>query len=154
MVLAAILVHLVMMVLVLGTPEAGTFETSHNHIGGDHILATVAHNMEILGLCGWLVVNCCVLCYMENFNQTVEHLQMTAVKVGNYTHAEHDIDWCVSQINCLCQRQLEHYYLIMLNCCPGIVASQIGNLVEPYWLSSVQIESLTFSANKDGWKIP
>ena len=38
--------------------EGGTFETHHNHLGGGRILATVARNLDILGLRWWLVVNC------------------------------------------------------------------------------------------------
>ena len=43
--------------LVLNTAEGGTFETQHNRLGGGHIIATVAHNLDILGLRCWLVAN-------------------------------------------------------------------------------------------------
>jgi hypothetical protein len=46
-------VHLEMTALVLGTAEGGTFETRHTHLGAGHILATVAHNLDILALCCW-----------------------------------------------------------------------------------------------------
>jgi hypothetical protein len=52
-VLEALSVHLEMTALVLGTAEGGTFETRHNHLGAGHILATVAHNLHILGFCCW-----------------------------------------------------------------------------------------------------
>jgi len=52
-VLEALSVHLAMMALVLGTAEGGTFENRHNHLGAGHILATVAHNMDILRLRCW-----------------------------------------------------------------------------------------------------
>jgi hypothetical protein len=52
-VLEALSVHLEMMALVLGTAEGGTFETRHTHLGAGHILATVADNLNILGLCCW-----------------------------------------------------------------------------------------------------
>jgi hypothetical protein len=38
---------------------------------------------------------------MENGNKTVERLEMAAVKEGNHTHVAVDIDWRVSQIDCL-----------------------------------------------------
>jgi len=46
-----------MMADVLETAERGTFENCLNHLGGGHILATGAHNLEILGLHWWLVIN-------------------------------------------------------------------------------------------------
>jgi len=52
-VLEALSVHLEMTAYVLGTAEGGTFETHHNHLGAGHILATVAHNLDIIGLCCW-----------------------------------------------------------------------------------------------------
>jgi len=57
-VLEALSVHLEMKVLVLGTAAGVTFETPHNRLGGGHILATVAHNLDIVGLRWWLVGNC------------------------------------------------------------------------------------------------
>ena len=45
--------HLEMTALVLGTAEGGTFETCHNHLGAGHILAMVAHNLDIVGLHCW-----------------------------------------------------------------------------------------------------
>ena len=53
MVLEALSVHLEMMAHVLGTAEGGTFETRHNHLGAGHILATVAQNLDIVGLHCW-----------------------------------------------------------------------------------------------------
>jgi len=52
-VLEALLVHLEMTALVLETAEGGTFETRHNRLGACYILATVAHNLDIVGLCCW-----------------------------------------------------------------------------------------------------
>jgi hypothetical protein len=49
-VLEALSLHLKMMALVLGPVEGGTFETCHYHLGAGHILATVAHNMDMCGL--------------------------------------------------------------------------------------------------------
>ena len=61
-VLEALSVHPEMKALVLGTAAGERFETCHNRLGGGHILATVAHNLDIVGLQWWLVVNCCVSC--------------------------------------------------------------------------------------------
>jgi hypothetical protein len=52
-VLESLLVHLEMMALVLGTAVGGSFETRHNHLGAGHILATVAYNLDIVGLRCW-----------------------------------------------------------------------------------------------------
>jgi len=51
-------VHLEMMDRVLGTAAAETFETRHNHLAGGHIFGTVAHSLDLVGLCWWLVGNC------------------------------------------------------------------------------------------------
>ena len=56
-VLEALLVHLEMTALVLETAEGGSFETCHNHLGGRHILATIADNLEILSVRWWLPAN-------------------------------------------------------------------------------------------------
>jgi len=57
---------------------------------------------------------------------------MAAVKEGNHTLAADDIDWRVSQINCLCEWQVVNYNLVILNCRHWIVVSQIGHQVEPF----------------------
>jgi len=72
-----------------------TFEIRHNRLGGGHILVTVAHNLDIVGLRWWLV-GYCVSCQMENGDKTGERLEMAAVKEGNHTHVAVDIDWRVS----------------------------------------------------------
>jgi len=46
-------VHLEMTARVLGTAAGETFETRHNRLGGGHIPATVAHNLDIVGLRWW-----------------------------------------------------------------------------------------------------
>jgi hypothetical protein len=38
---------------------------------------------------------------MEISDKTAERLEMAAVKEGNRTLAAEDMDWCVSQIDCL-----------------------------------------------------
>jgi hypothetical protein len=40
---------------------------------------------------------------METSDKTAEWLEMAAVKEGICTLAAVDIDWCVSQIHCLCK---------------------------------------------------
>jgi len=54
-------VHLEMTALALRTAAGETFETRNNRLGGGHILAMVAHNLDIVGLPWWIVGNC-VLC--------------------------------------------------------------------------------------------
>jgi len=51
-------VHLAMTALVQESVKGGTFETLHNDLGGGHILANVAHNLDIIDLCWWLITNC------------------------------------------------------------------------------------------------
>jgi hypothetical protein len=116
-----------MTALLLGTAAGESFETRHNHLGGGHILATVAHNLDIVGLSWWLVVNCCVSCSMENGNNTAECLEMAAVKVSNPTHAVIDIDWRVSQTNCHYQWQVVFHYPVILSCRHQAVVSQISH---------------------------
>jgi hypothetical protein len=82
---------------------------------------------------------------MENGDKTAVCLEMAAVKEANHTQAAVDIDWHVSQIDCLCQWQVVYYYLVILNCRHGAVASQIGRPVGPYSLCLVEIPSLTWS---------
>ena len=50
--------NLEMTALVLIPTKGGTFETRLNHPAGVHILATVAHNLDVVGLRWWLVANC------------------------------------------------------------------------------------------------
>jgi len=59
-----------------------------------------------------------VVCYVEwrMVNKTVKCLEMAAVKEGNLTHVVDDINWRVSQIDCICQWQLVNHYLTIKNC--------------------------------------
>ena len=66
---------------------------------------------------------------MENGDITGDHLAMAAVKEGNDTHMADDIDWRVSQIDCLCHWQFVNHYPRLLNCRHGAVVSQIGHPV-------------------------
>jgi len=94
-VLEPLLVHLEMTALVLGTAAGETFETRHNRLGGGYIPATVAYNLDIVGLRWWLVGNY-VSCWMENDDITAEHREMAAVMEDNDTQEAVDIDWRVS----------------------------------------------------------
>jgi len=96
-------VHLQMSAHVLGTAVGETFETRYDFLGGGHILPTVAHNLEPVGLIWWLVANCCVSCSMENGDETDKCLEIAVMKEGNHTHLEDNINWQDSQIDCLCQ---------------------------------------------------
>jgi hypothetical protein len=40
---------------------------------------------------------------METGDKTAEHVEMATVKEANRTLAADDIDWYVSQIDCLCK---------------------------------------------------
>jgi len=40
---------------------------------------------------------------METGDKVAERVEMAAVKEGNRTLAADHIDWCVSQIDCLCK---------------------------------------------------
>jgi len=96
----ALSVYLDKMAPVLGTGERESFVTCHNCFRTDHILAIVAHNLQIIGLHWLLVENCCVSCWMENTDTTGNILEMATVKEGNHTHAVDNGDQCVSHIDC------------------------------------------------------
>jgi len=57
---------------------------------------------------------------------------MAAVKKGNRTLVADDIDWCVSEIESLCEWHVVNFYTVILNCRHRIVESQISHQVEPY----------------------
>jgi len=103
-----------MMAIVHRICGGGTFETEQNHLRGGHILAMVAHHLDILAMHWWLIPNC-MSCGMESADKPAEHLDTFAVKVGNHTHVAVDIDWVVSQINCLCQWQFVNCFPMILN---------------------------------------
>jgi hypothetical protein len=127
----------------------GTFETRYHHLVGGDILANAADNFDILRLYWWLVANC-VSCGMEDADNTVEHLEMAAVEVGNLTHAADGIDCFLSTIGCLSQWQFVNNFATILNCIHGHVACHIGYLVEQYSLCSGEICSLTWFVNDEG----
>jgi len=65
---------------------------------------------------------------------------MEAAKACNYTPVVEEIESWDARINFHCSVCFEHYYLMFPHCHLGVVdLSQTGNLVEPYWLSPVEI---------------
>jgi len=87
---------------------------------------------------------------MEPGGRTGERLEMVAVKVGKYTLVEvvDKIHLRVAQIECLCLVYSQHDYLMLPHSHLGVVESQTVHLLEPYWLSSAEILSLTLYVNK------
>jgi hypothetical protein len=57
---------------------------------------------------------------------------MAGVKEANCTLAADDIDWCVSQIDCLCEWHVLNYYPVILNCLHRVIASKMGRQVDSY----------------------
>jgi len=114
--------------LILRSTEWWPFETCHSHIGECHMLPTVAHNSDILCFPWCLSVNL-ESYWMEHTCNSVEQLEMAAVKVGNYTQAVDGTDGCVSEMDCLCIRQLVNDQLMIGHCCQGIVVSEPGHRV-------------------------
>jgi len=73
---------------------------------------------------------------------------MAGVKEANCTLAADDIDWCVSQIDCLCEWHVLNYYSVILNCLHRVIASKIGRQVDSYSHSLVEILSSTYSVKQ------
>jgi len=73
---------------------------------------------------------------------------MVAAKAGNYTLVEDEFDLAVARIECLCSVYFQHYCQMLPHWLLGVVVSQTGHPVEPYWLSSVEIRSSTSYVNK------
>jgi len=143
----ALLVCREMTAFVLEFAVGGSFETQQNPLYGGHILAMVAHNLNILALHWWLIANC-VSCWMESAEKTVERLDTMVVKAGNHTHVAVDIAWVDSQINSLCQWQFVNCFPMILNWLHPVVAWQICHLEEPCLLSLVGIRLSTCSVKK------
>jgi hypothetical protein len=85
---------------------------------------------------------------MGQGGKTGERLEMEAAKAGNYTPVEVEFDSAVARIECLCSVYFRHYCQMLPHCLLGVVVSQRGHPVEPYWLSSVEIRSSTSYVNK------
>jgi len=104
-VLDALEVRLEMTAHVLWIAEGGSFEVHHILLGGNHMLATMAHNSDMLGSHQSLVVHL-VSCWIEPGGRTGERLEMVAANAGNYTLVVvvvvDDIDLQVTRIECLC----------------------------------------------------
>jgi len=84
---------------------------------------------------------------MGHGGRTGEHLEMVAAKAGNYTLVVEEIDLWVARIECLCSVYIQHHHLMLPHSHLGVVVSQTGHPVEPYWLSSVEIRSFTSYVN-------
>ena len=80
---------------------------------------------------------------MVHGGRTEEHLEMVAVKAGNNTPVVDGNDLGVARIECLCSVFIQHYHLMLSHCPPGVIERQTAHVLEPYWLSSVEICSLT-----------
>ena len=76
---------------------------------------------------------------------------MVAAKEGNYTSVVDEIDLWVARKECLCLVYFQHYYRMLPHCHLGVVVSQTGHPVEPYWLSLVEICLSTLYVNKRWW---
>jgi len=91
---------------------------------------------------------------MVQGGRTGERLEMVPPKAGNYTLVVvvvDEIDSRVARIECLYSVYFPHYYRMLPHCPLGVVVSQTVHLLEPYWLSSVEIRSSTSYVNKRWW---
>ena len=66
---------------------------------------------------------------------------MEAAKAGNYTLVlvVDKIELWIARIERRCSVYFQHHYLMLPHCHLGVVVSQTAHLLEPYWLSSVEI---------------
>jgi len=149
--------QLMITALALECARGGTFEPCHIHRGGGHILATVTHHLEILGLPCKLVATL-VSCWMENGDQTAERQEETAVQECNCTILADDSDWCVYHISGHCLWQFLINYLMILNCCHGILWAREATWWTLIWC--LQWRSLCWHTlwrqiviNYSGWKM-
>ena len=118
--------------------RGGTFEICYNYLCRGHILDTVAHNIAILGLRWWWVVNG-VPWWREKSDITVECMVIATVKPDNHIQGSEDIYELVVQIDCLCLWQFMTNFLMNQNCLHGVVVCHIGHPKEPNILYSVEI---------------
>jgi hypothetical protein len=73
---------------------------------------------------------------------------MMATKVGNNTLDGNEIDLGVSRMECLYSVYFQQYDLMLPPCHLAIDVSHKANLLEPYWLFSVEISSSTPYGNE------
>jgi hypothetical protein len=85
---------------------------------------------------------------MGQGGKTGERLKKVAVKAGNYTPVENEYDSRVAGIEYRCLLYFHQCCQMLPHCLVDIVVSQTGHPVEPYWLSLVEICSLTSYVNK------
>jgi hypothetical protein len=88
---------------------------------------------------------------MGQGGDTGESLEMEAAKAGNYTAVEDEFDLGVARNEYLCSVYFQHYCQMLPHCHLGVVVSQTAHLMEPYWLSSVEIRSSTSYVNNRWW---
>ena len=111
------------------------------------MLPTMVHNCDILGFHQCLVVSL-VSCSMGHGGRTGERLEMVVARAGNYTPVEDEFDLWAARIECLCLVYFQYYSLMLAQCHLDVFVSQPAHTVEPYWLSLVEIRSLTSYVNK------
>lgn len=68
---------------------------------------------------------------MQNADNTLEHLEMAALKAGNLTQVPDDIDWFIPQIDRLGQWQCVNNFPMIQNFLPAMIACEIRIPVEP-----------------------
>jgi hypothetical protein len=89
-----------------------------------------------------------VSCSMGHGGRTGERLEMEAEKAGNNTPVVAEIELLVARIEFLCSVYFVLSCLILPHCHLGVVVSQSGYLMEPCWLSLVEIYLSTSYVNK------
>jgi len=85
---------------------------------------------------------------MGQAGRTGKRLEMEAAKAVYYTVVVDDIDLLVACIECVCSVYFQHNDPMLPHCHLGIVVCQTAHPMVPYWLSSVEIHSLTLFMNK------
>jgi hypothetical protein len=105
-VLAACEVSLEMMAHVLWIADEGTFVVHHILIGGNHIHATMAQNLDVHAFHQRSFVAIFVACRMGQSGRTGERREMVGAKAGNYTPVVEEIDLWVTRFECLCSVEI------------------------------------------------
>jgi len=146
-VLQALKVRLEMMANVLSIAEEGIFEVHNNRLGGNHMLAKMAHITDILGLHQCLVVRLGSR-WMGHGRKNGERLERVPAKKGNYAPVEDEIHFWVVWIECICLVYFLLHYPMLSHCHLGIVVSQGAHHLEPLWLSLAAIHTSILYVNK------
>jgi len=109
--------------------EGGIFEVYYTHLQIIEILAIVVHDLKIFVLYWYLVVDW-VSYLMKNGDRAVGCLEKNSVTEGNYGQEADEIDWWVGQRDYYCSVHFVYNFLIIPNCCLGIIANQIIHPIE------------------------